>query len=254
MNENNHVINDFEKRAGRYETDSLWITSEAINKVPLSFFINLDSLGDLIDVGGGTGYLTQYLSSHIGYKSLTVLDLSPAMLNIAKKRLPDASIICDSIEHFKELNNSQYDTIVARQILHYVDDVKKTIKTLKTAMKENGLLYIGQFVVPGVLSDYWHASFIKKISVNRKRSFIQDDFLSLFVDEGLKIQKTIYTPYEENIKSFYKRKTNQDLNYHELYSYAVGSLNEDVKKELLIKITDDNLFFTVQFCHLLLSK
>ena len=253
MNDSESVKSDFEKRAHSYEYDSKWITSEAINSIPRFYLSSLGSYGDLLDVGGGTGFLSQYLRKQFAFHSITVLDMSPSMLEIAKNRMPDAKIICDTIEHFAAENDVTYDILLARQILHYVDNEKEIIHVLRTLMKATGVLYIGQFVVPSVASDIWHESFIKQISSNRKRSFVQDHFLQLFRDEKFKILKIGFTPYEENTKSFYKRKTNQSLDYHALYQFAVSSLNEDVQKDLQVRITSDNLFFTVQFCHILLS-
>lgn len=60
--------------------------------------------------------------------------------------------------------------------------------------------------------------------------------------------------YEENIQAFYQRKTNSDISYAQLLQSAKNSLSEEVIQQLAVRTTEDNLFFTVQFCHLLLSK
>ena len=197
--------------------------------------------------------MSNYLCRQLRHNSITVIDLSSSMLDIARLRMPDAIIINESIERFYENNETKYDTILARQIFHYVDDVDNIVGILHKMLNKNGILYVGQFVVSDNDSNLWHESFIKKISVNRKRSFIDKEFISLFTNEGFEVVKTEYTPYEENIKSFYNRSTNLGINYGELYDYSVSSLKESVKNDLLIRITDDNLFFTVKFLHLFLT-
>lgn len=245
---------DFQKRAMSYEDNSRWVKDDIINYIPYKFLCHKRTLGNLLDAGGGTGYLPYYLTSKIPAESISVIDASINMLQKAKVRLPQARMINASIESYCSKYDEKFDTILARQIFHYVDDVNAIILLLKEKLKENGVMYVGQFVVCDEEADRWHSELIKKISQNRKRSFIFKNFLDLFEDNGFSVIKCDTTNYEENIKDFYSRKTNEDISYDMLLRSTEVLLNERIIKNLSVRMTENNLFFTVQFCHLLLKK
>lgn len=248
-----YSFNDFQIRAKNYEFQSKWVTDNKINSVPYDFLKNKNNLGNILDVGSGTGFLLQYLSDRIPYSSITIVDLSANMLEKAKERIPQAIAIDSSIEGFCNNNIQKFETIIARQILHYVDDIDRIISLLKEKISDDGVIYIGQFVVPDPDSDKWHEDFIKKISKSRKRSFTYDDFLTMFLQNGFEIIKVEMNDYEENIQKFYKRKVNSDISYAELLKESKQTLNDNIIEKLKIRTSNNNLFFTVQFCHLFLT-
>jgi len=61
---------------------------QAKPETSLFFFnqLNIPTHAKVIDVGGGDSYLVDYLID-LGYRDITVLDISEAALNRAKKRL-----------------------------------------------------------------------------------------------------------------------------------------------------------------------
>lgn len=256
MNNNANIssFKDFQIRAKNYEIQSKWVTDNKINNVPYIFFKKKNNLGNILDVGGGTGFLSQYLSDKIPYTSITIVDSSTNMLKKAKERIPHATTVNSSIESYCNSNFQKFETIIVRQILHYVDDVNVIISLLKEKISNDGIIYIGQFVVPDKESDKWHENFIKKISKNRKRSFIYNSFLDIFLQNGFEIVKVETNDYEENIQNFYKRKINSKISYEDLLKESKETLNDRIIKKLKIRTVNNNLFFTVQFCHLFLSR
>ena len=103
-------------------------------------------------------------------------------------------------------------------------------------------------------ADIWHKNLIQKISTNRKRSFTLNGFQNIFESNGFRILECCTEDYEENIRDFYTRRTNEDLQYNVLLKSTTNSLNSKISKKMHIKLQDNNLFFTVQFCHLLLEQ
>lgn len=246
------AANDFQKRAGSFENKSRWVTDPDINAVPYTYLLRKQSLGDMLDAGGGTGYLSWFLAEKIPANSITIVDASRNMLEIAARKLPGVKLVNSSIESFCIGNEKKFDTIIARQIFHYVDDAKEVVCFLKDQLALNGMLYVGQFVVPDRASDEWHMNLIRRISHNRKRSFTLSEFKKLFEENGLEILECSTNDYEENVKDFYSRRTNGELEYDSLLSNARASVNSQVSEKLRIRNERDNLYFTVWFCHLLL--
>ncbi len=244
---------DFQKRAPEYEHNSRWVTSDSINNVPYTYLCLRKSLGRLLDAGGGTGYLSWFLSSKLPSDSITILDASSNMLLQAKERLPYARTVCDSLESFCLSSSEKYDTVLARQILHYVDDVDLALSCLRKMLKKEGVIYIGQFVVQDSASDDWHMALIQRISKSRKRSFVQAELIRQCEKSGFKVLNSCCTDYEENLMDFFKRRMNEETEYSALLDASKKSLNRQVISSLSIRTTNNNLFFTVQFCHLLLG-
>ena len=245
---------DFEKRAASFEKLSRWVTSKSINDIPCCYLSRRSTMGNVLDAGGGTGYLAQYLMNRLSISSLTIVDASKNMLDLAEIRIPNAKLINSSIETFCFNNAMLFDTILARQIFHYVDDVDMIIKLLRKCLDEKGLMYVGQFVVCNEESNVWHKNLIQNISKNRKRSFTVDEFKQKFESNGFRILESYSEDYEENLRDFYSRKTNDDVEYDFLMKSATESLSKKIKDSMKIRCQNENMFFTVQFCHLLLEK
>lgn len=245
---------DFEKRADSFEKLSRWVTSDSINNIPFYYLSRRTTMGNVLDAGGGTGYLAHYLMNRLPLSSLTIVDASQKMLDLAKTRIPSAKLVNTSIETFCSNSTVLFDTILARQIFHYVDDVDMIIRLLRERLDEDGLMYVGQFVVCNQESNIWHKNLIEKISKNRKRSFTIDEYKQKFEANGFRILESYSEDYEENIRDFFSRKTNNDLEYDLLLKSATDSLNGKIKDSMKIRFQNSNIFFTVQFCHLLLMK
>ncbi|SRR5712691_1670480 len=66
------TVDYYQRRANEYDATS-WASLPAVNT---------------LDVGCGTGYVSRWLPGH-----LTLMDTSPAILSIARRRLPDADFV-----------------------------------------------------------------------------------------------------------------------------------------------------------------
>jgi len=118
-----------------------------INELQLS----LES--SIIAIGGGNSNFTIELQK-IGYKNLSVLDISGLALMRTKKKMGDASKAVHWMESdvldLIELN--QYDVIHDRATFHFLtheDDIKKYVDVVSDAMIKGGHLVISTFSLTG---------------------------------------------------------------------------------------------------------
>ena len=118
-----------------------------INELQLS----LES--SIIDLGGGNSNFTIELQK-IGYKNLSVLDISGLALMRTKKKMGDASKAVHWMESdvldLIELN--KYDVIHDRATFHFLtheDDIKKYVDVVSDAMIRGGHLVISTFSLTG---------------------------------------------------------------------------------------------------------
>ncbi|MDE0722099.1 MAG: class I SAM-dependent methyltransferase [Flavobacteriales bacterium] len=118
-----------------------------INELQLS----LES--SIIDIGGGNSNFTIELQK-IGYKNLSVLDISGLALMRTKEKMGDAANSVNWIESdvldLDEFN--QYDVIHDRATFHFItneDDIKNYVDIVSGAIIKGGHLVISTFAISG---------------------------------------------------------------------------------------------------------
>jgi 2-polyprenyl-3-methyl-5-hydroxy-6-metoxy-1,4-benzoquinol methylase len=107
----------------------------------------------IIDIGGGNSYLVDNLLDS-GYNDITVLDISEAAIERAKKRLGDRAakvkwIIAD-VTAFKP--TEKYDFCHDRSTFHFLTDKQEIsgyIETAQKSLNRDGILVIGTFSEQG---------------------------------------------------------------------------------------------------------
>ena len=122
--------------------------------VPKTTLSILDSLklskeARIIDIGGGDSSLVDNLLS-LGYKNITVLDISEEAINITKKRLgANAHLIKWVITDITEYKtNEKYDVWIDRAAFHFLKDEKSIsayLNLVNSCVSENGYLLIASF-------------------------------------------------------------------------------------------------------------
>ena len=121
----------------------------------LEFFrqFNVSTTAKVIDIGGGDSFLVDHLID-LGYQDITVIDISVAAIERAKRRLGDKEkkvkwIIADAA-NFKP--PEKYDFWHDRAAFHFLTDDQEISNYLETAqqnMKPTGVLVIGTFSEQG---------------------------------------------------------------------------------------------------------
>jgi len=121
----------------------------------LSFFdqYNVPKEAKIIDIGGGDSYLVDHLLN-LGYKDITVLDISESSLERAKSRLGNRSglvtwIVADAAT-FKPIE--RYDFWHDRAAFHFLtkeDEIRNYIHTVHQSINPSGILVLGTFSEQG---------------------------------------------------------------------------------------------------------
>jgi 2-polyprenyl-3-methyl-5-hydroxy-6-metoxy-1,4-benzoquinol methylase len=131
-----------------------WFENNA--PVSLDFFKNkVAKEARIIDIGGGDSYLAEALLQ-LGYTDITVLDISEAALERAKKRLGAHAekirwVVSDIVDFQPEQN---FDVWHDRAVFHFLtdkQDVERYRKLATSAINPGGHLIIGTFSDQGPL-------------------------------------------------------------------------------------------------------
>ena len=107
----------------------------------------------IIDVGGGDSNLVVKLLD-LGFKNITVLDISAKVLEKAKERLRERAEMVKWFEcDIREFNtNATYDVWHDRALLHFLtseEDLKNYVELTRKHVKEGGYLILSTFSTKG---------------------------------------------------------------------------------------------------------
>lgn len=121
----------------------------------------LSKQGDILilEIGCGTGYLTERLLQRFPNCQITAVDLAHGMIEMARKRINDKRVtfICADAEEI--VFDHSYHLIVSNATFQWFNQLEKTIKRLYEALHTCGKLYFSTF---GHLTFHeMHASFKK---------------------------------------------------------------------------------------------
>ncbi len=110
---------------------------------------NLDKDAKIIDVGAGDSKLVDNLID-LGFRNITVLDVSSNALNRAKKRLGDRANDVTWIESdLREFEtNDKYDLWHDRAVLHFLtekEDISGYVERVRQLLKPSGYLIVSTF-------------------------------------------------------------------------------------------------------------
>jgi 2-polyprenyl-3-methyl-5-hydroxy-6-metoxy-1,4-benzoquinol methylase len=142
-----------------YETKELNTVSwyQPIPQTSLDFIekSGISKNAKIIDVGGGDGFLVDHLLE-LGYLNITVLDISNAAIERAKKRLGEKSKSVNWIVSDVTLLDTieQYDLWHDRAAFHFLtdkSDILTYVQHVKNYTSENAHLFIGTFSEAGPL-------------------------------------------------------------------------------------------------------
>jgi ubiquinone/menaquinone biosynthesis C-methylase UbiE len=110
---------------------------------------NIPKSAKIIDVGGGDSFLVDHLLN-LGYKDITVLDISETAINRAKERLGEKAkqitwIVADAATFTP---TDKYDFWHDRATFHFLTqehEIESYINTMQQSISPKGILVIGTF-------------------------------------------------------------------------------------------------------------
>lgn len=181
---------EYEERVEKLRAVTAYAMQPFLNSVPEG--------GRVLDIGCAVGYTTEILSQN--GKLSEGIDISPLMIEHAKKRNSDAKLVVGDFLDYEYENNS-FDGILMYAFIHLFpkDVAMECIEKVTRILKPGGYIFIGT-----TKSDKPSEGFEKKAdyssSPNRfRKRWTQQELEELFNDNNLKI-----VHYENNTDEFGK--------------------------------------------------
>lgn len=128
----NAIANKYEKEA---EED--WKDKEYVNK----FLKYLEHKSSVLDIACGTGELLKYYND-IGLKT-TGIDISKAMVDISKNKVPNANIMNMSLYDVDKLEEKFDGISITFTLVHIPKEkINEVIEKINRKLKDNGTIFI----------------------------------------------------------------------------------------------------------------
>ncbi|MFI9772477.1 class I SAM-dependent methyltransferase [Streptomyces sp. NPDC052415] len=101
---------------------------------------------DLLDLGCGNGFILEHLRPHLAEGSITGLDVAPAVLAAAAKRLHGTATPCTWIEGSADdlsmLGADTFDRVMANYMIHYVPDLNRCFAEVRRVLRPGGIFQL----------------------------------------------------------------------------------------------------------------
>ncbi|HEY5160231.1 MAG TPA: malonyl-ACP O-methyltransferase BioC [Gaiellaceae bacterium] len=98
----------------------------------------------ILDLGCGTGYLTELLSKRFPQAQIVAVDFAPAMIERARKRVPGARFLICDIEEL-EPEPGSYDLIASNATVQWLTEPEQTLARLVDSLSAAGEMQLATF-------------------------------------------------------------------------------------------------------------
>lgn len=146
--------------------------------------LDLPEDAEIIDIGGGDSYLADNLLE-LGYKNISILDISSRAIERARKRLGiKAENVNWNVGDASEYQaNEKFDLWHDRAAFHFLNeeqDIAAYISNLRTSLKPGGYFILGTFSEKG--PDKCSGITVRKYSTDQMKELFQKDFEVLHLE------------------------------------------------------------------------
>ena len=98
---------------------------------------------DVLDVGTGTGVMVPYYLEVLEHGSVTCLDYSERMIEVARSKHPESGILSYRVMDLYDLRESEvYDRVVCYSCFPHFPDPLEAVKVLTRSLRHGGLFCI----------------------------------------------------------------------------------------------------------------
>jgi len=222
---NKKLIKERFSRKLEYYNDNAKIQRQMAEK--LIGMVNSSLNDSVLELGCGTGLLTELAIQKLNYKNYTAIDIVQDCEKFIKKINNDICFVSSDIEEYIKTTDEKYDLILSNASLQWIENLPEFIETLIKRLKPNGKI---------IFSTFGRENF-------REIFFVQGKTLSYFSKNELLEKLSQYSPMIEEEIRVMAFKTPKDVLKH-IQNTGVNAISEEVwtKKDLKIFENEYNSF------------
>lgn len=108
-------------------------------------FLDRKDFDDILEIGCGTGFLTQLVNEKFSFKTYTANDIVESCEKYVKEINPKINFIPADIEKAVENSDKKYDLIISNAVFQWVENLESFIKLLVSKLNDDGVLLFSTF-------------------------------------------------------------------------------------------------------------
>ncbi len=146
-------------------------------------FLDRKDFNDILEIGCGTGFLTQLVNEKFSFKTYTANDIVESCEKYVKEINPKINFIPADIEKAVENSDKKYDLIISNAVFQWVENLESFIKLLISKLNDDGVLLFSTFgpenfrevnFVLGKTLPYYSANELQEI-INGYKSVVEQE-------------------------------------------------------------------------------
>lgn len=104
-----------------------------------------NNIKSILEIGCGTGHLTEKLIELFPHSNITAIDIAPGMITTIKSKIknPYITFICGDIEDIEI--TEKYDLIISNATFQWFNDTENTLKKLYDILNSKGIICFSTF-------------------------------------------------------------------------------------------------------------
>ena len=152
-------VKEFTKAAARYESEKAGVYETCKEDYPeILEFLKEREFDTLLDAGCGPAPLIALLADRYPEKHFTGIDLTPAMIEMArKKNLANADFVVGDCENLP-FEDSSFDVIVCCESFHHYPNPQNFFHSVHRCLKPGGILFLRDYAADGLIA--WLAKYV----------------------------------------------------------------------------------------------
>jgi SAM-dependent methyltransferase len=160
--------------------------------------------GHVVDVGCGTGVLTEELARRVGEKNVAAVDPSP-MVDACRARVPEADVRTGAAEALPWPDGT-FDAALAQLVLHFLDDPRAGLVEMGRVVRPGGVVAASSWNFPQMplLRNFWQVARELTPSPPGERQLFEtlEEFGALGRDAGLEEAEAVPIDVSTHYESF----------------------------------------------------
>jgi len=168
MSYNPHIATSFSHAASRY--DQVAFLQREIGEILFSLVKKLNKTPkNILDLGAGTGFFSQYLASHYTNTNIFSLDKAVGMSHYNQSKHPHPSLhtLCADAFHLP-LTSQSIDCLFSNLMIQWCHDLSAALKECQRILSKNGSIFISTLGKETLneLHKSWQQAFGYRLSVD----------------------------------------------------------------------------------------